>query len=97
MHARMVTVPVKPEKIDEMVKIWQDSVLPAAKEQPGFKGALVLGDRETGEGFSISLWDSVVYMEAGESSGYYQEQLAKFGDTFAGQPTSRHFEVFLHA
>jgi heme-degrading monooxygenase HmoA len=97
MHARMVTVPVKPERVDEVVKIWQDSVLPAAQAQPGFKGALVLGDRESGEGISISLWDSVVYMEAGESSGYCQEQLAKFGDLFSGQPTSKHFEVFLHA
>ena len=97
MHARMVSVQIKTERVDDMVRIWKDLVLPAAQAQPGFKGALVVGDRETGDGFSISLWDSVADMEAGESSGYYQEQLAKFGDMFAGQPTRKHFEVFLHA
>jgi heme-degrading monooxygenase HmoA len=88
-------VPVDPGKLDEMLKIWKESVLPAAQSQQGFKGALVLGDRTTGDGISISLWDSEADMATGESSGYYQEQLAKFGSIFTGKPDTKHYEVFL--
>lgn len=95
MHARAVTVPVDPGKLDDMLKIWEGSVLPAAKSQKGFKGALVLGDRSTGDGVSITLWESEADMVAGEGSGYYQEQLAKFGAIFTGKPDMKHYEVFL--
>jgi heme-degrading monooxygenase HmoA len=88
-------VPVDPGKLDEMLKIWKESVLPAAQSQQGFKGALVLGDRTTGDGISISLWDSEADMATGESSGYYQEQLAKFASIFTGKPDTKHYEVFL--
>ena len=97
MHARAVMVPVDPGKLDDMLKIWEESVLPAAKSHQGFKGALVLGDRATGDGVSITLWDSEADMIAGESSGYYQEQLAKFGSIFTGKPDLKHYEVLLQA
>ena len=32
-------------------------------------------------------------MEAGESSGYYQEQIGKFGYIFAGPPSREHYEL----
>ena len=95
MHARAVMVPVDPGKVDDMLKIWEESVLPAAKSQQGFKGALVLGDRTTGDGISITLWNSETDMATGESSGYYQEQLAKFGGIFKGKPDLKHYEVLL--
>ena len=32
-------------------------------------------------------------MMAGEASGYYQAQLAKFGPLLAGAPATEHYEV----
>ena len=96
MYARAVTVSVNPEKLDDMLEIMRESVLPAAKSQQGFKGALVLGDRETGDEVSITFWDSETEMIAGGRSGYYQEQVAKFGAILTGQPVRKHYEVFLH-
>ena len=67
--------------------------MPAAQQQHGFKGNLLLGNRATGDVVSISLWDFEADMVAGEQSGYYQEQVAKLSSMFTGQPDMRHYEV----
>jgi heme-degrading monooxygenase HmoA len=58
-----------------VVRIYQESVLPAAKEQRGFRGALMLTGPDTGEGVSISLWESANDMYASEASGFYHRKL----------------------
>ncbi len=97
MHARVVTVQIKPDKIEETLSVWRDAVLPTAKQQNGFKGVLVLTDRGAGKGLSITLWETEADMNAGEASGYFQEQLAKFANFFTGQPVREHYEVGLQA
>ena len=95
MHARVVTTMSKPEKIDDVIKVAQDSILPAAEQQPGFKGWLVVTDRDSGKGYSISLWETEDDMLAGEKSGYLQEQVAKLGPFLTGPPATEHLEVVL--
>ena len=41
------------------------------------------------------MWDTRDDMLAGEASGYYQEQLAKFAPLLTGEPVREHFEVIL--
>jgi heme-degrading monooxygenase HmoA len=93
MHARVVTVQSQPGKTEETVRIYRDSVMPVAGQQQGFKGALLLTDPHTGKGISITLWETEADMIAGETSGYYQEQIAKFAQVFAGPPTREGYEV----
>src|SRR5258706_13527609 len=49
MYARMTTIQTQPGTIDEAIRIAQDAVLPAARQQPGFKGVLALVDYSTGK------------------------------------------------
>jgi heme-degrading monooxygenase HmoA len=93
MYARVTTAIAKPDKFDEVLKIIRDSILPAAKKQKGFKGFYDLADRNTGKGILIVLWDSEADMKAGESSGYYREQVAKVASLLVGAPTMERFEV----
>ena len=93
MHARVVTVQIQPGKIDEAIRIYRDSVMPAVKEQKGFKGATLLTDSSTGKGISVTLWETQADLTAGEASGFYQEQIAKFGGVFAMPPVREHYEV----
>jgi hypothetical protein len=44
MHARVVDPRVRPGDTEEMVRIYRDSFMPAAKQQPGFGGAMLLTD-----------------------------------------------------
>jgi heme-degrading monooxygenase HmoA len=95
MYARVTFATAEPAKVDQTIKIMRDSILPAAKKQKGFKGLIYLTNRKTGKGMSIVLWNTEDDMKAGESSGFYQEQLAKEMPFLSGPPTMEHYEVSL--
>ena len=93
MNARVVLGQVQVDKRNEAIDVYRDSVVPAAREQKGFQNAMLLTDPETGKFISVTMWDSEADMKAGETSGYYQEQLGKIAALFAGPPTMEHYEV----
>ena len=93
MHARVVTIQTQPGKTEEAIRIYRDSVMPAAKEQKGFKSALLLTDPDTGKGVSVTLWETEADQKASEASGYFQQQIAKFGAVFAGPPVREAYVV----
>lgn len=93
MYARVTIVQVLPGKEDEAIGIFRDSVVPAAKEQKGNKGHYLLTDSKSGKNISISLWETEDDMTVGESSGHYQQQLAKFKGIFAAPPVREDYEV----
>ena len=95
MHARVVSMETLPMNVGEAVRIYQELVIPAAKEEQGFKGALMLTDSDTGEGVSISLWESEDDMRASETSGYYHRKLDQLDALFISPPVRKHYEVSL--
>lgn len=93
MHARVVSMEMLPMHVGEAVRIYQDRVVPAAREQEGFRGALMLTDPDTGEGLSISLWNSEDEMHASEASGFYHRKLSELEALFISTPVRKHYEV----
>lgn len=49
MHARHVTVHGSPDRVDEGIRSVRESVLPIPRECAGFKGQLLMVDRDKGE------------------------------------------------
>lgn len=97
MHARVTTVQLQPGRVDEAIRIYQESVVPVAKQQRGFRSTMLITDRASGKGMSITVWDSEADLQASEASGYYQEQLAKFGPLLTAAPVREVFEVTVTA
>jgi heme-degrading monooxygenase HmoA len=97
MYARVTIVQILPGKVDKAVGIYRDSVTPAVLKQKGSKGTLLMTDRKTGKGISITLWKTKTEMRAGESSGFYQKQVAKFKDIFGAPPVREQYEVTVQA
>ena len=97
MFARLTIVQVKADKMDEVIKIYGDQVVPAAKSQKGYKGILLLTDRKTGKGISVALWESEQDAIANDKSGYYQQQVARFKDYFTKPPVQENYEVSIQA
>ena len=93
MEARVVDLRVPSMETREMVRIYRDSVLPAARHQHGFRGALLLTDDDTGLGISISLWETEEDRQEGEANGFYQEQVSKFSDLLTETPVRKHYNV----
>ena len=97
MHARVVTVQIQPGKTEEAIRIFRESVVPAAKQQKGFKSIMLLTDPNTGKGVSVGLWESEADLMASETSGYFREQLGKFGGLFLAPPVREVYEVSVQA
>ncbi len=92
MHARVVTMQIDPDRINETVRIFRDSVVPAAKEQVGFKGGLFLVDAAAGKALSITMWEREVDLRATEMH-YLAEQVAKFKNVLAAPMVRESYEV----
>ena len=93
MYARLTISQIQPGKMDEGIQIVRDSILPAAKQQQGFRGILFLSDQSANKGIAITLWETEADMRAGEASGYYQAQIAKVASLLAAQPVREAYEV----
>lgn len=93
MHARLITVHVRPGKVDEAIRVFRESVLPVTGQQAGAKQVIVLADRAADRCVLVALWESSEALAASEASGYLGEQLAKFGGLFAEPPRTESYEV----
>jgi len=93
MFARLTRFKVNIDKIDEVKKRYQESVIPAAKSQKGYRGMYFMVDRNTGKGVSMSLWNSEKDAIANEKNRYYQEQLVKFIDLLIEPVIREGYEV----
>ena len=97
MFARVTKIHIRTDTIDEVIKIFKESVVPAAQSQKGFKRILFFLDRESGKGHSIALWETQEDAIANEKSLYYQEQLTKFLPFYKVPPVKEGFEVIVDA
>ncbi len=97
MYARLTIFRFKIDRIDEGIKLYQESVIPAAKTQKGFSHAYLLSDRNTGDGISMTFWETQADALANEENRYYQEQLVKFflPGFFESTPIREGYEVVL--
>ncbi|MFC1900998.1 antibiotic biosynthesis monooxygenase family protein [Chloroflexota bacterium] len=93
MFARLTTVTVQKDRIDEAIKVFADNIVPAAKSQKGYQMIYLLINRETGKGISMSVWDSEEDAAANEKTGYYQEQVGKVAPFFTSAPVLDGYEV----
>jgi len=92
MVARVTHVKVRPEDVEEAVRLFADSVVPAAEQEEGFMGALLL-TRDDGRALVVDLCDSVEHMRANERSCFYQTQVAKFAGKIVERPSREFYDV----
>ena len=95
MHARVVIMEMLPIDVAEAVRTYRDRVVPAGREQEGFSGAWMLSDPETGEGLSISLWQSAEDMLASQESDFHYREIGELEDYFISAPVRKHYEVIV--
>ncbi len=93
MHARIITANIPSEKMDEMIGLYREEILPPAQRKKGFRRAFLSTNRETGEVVSISLWVSEEAMNASEEGGFIDEQVGKVAHLLEGQPRKGTYEV----
>jgi heme-degrading monooxygenase HmoA len=64
-----VTISETPvDKVDLAVKVINEEIIPAVKKIPGYEGGYWLGDRASGKGITITLWESEEALKDGEDA-----------------------------
>ena len=58
MHARVTTLEVPPDRIDDAARHVQERVLPQLSQMEGYKGFVALGSRQSGKLQGVSFWES---------------------------------------
>ncbi len=84
MCVRVVRARFAPDRLDEAIRLWREAVAPTPWQQPGFKNARLLVQRETGQVMSMDLWETDVDFQT--SVAWNAAQLAKFAALFAAPP-----------
>jgi len=93
MFARLLKIKTNIEQIDNVAKIFKESVIPLCKEQKGFVTAYYLADRQSGECVPITVWESEEDMLKTERNRFFQEQLVKLMGFFKSPPVREAYEV----
>src|SRR5215203_6797260 len=58
MHARVTTLAVSPDRIDDAKRNVREQVLPRLSQMEGFKGMVALGDSQSGKLQGVAFWES---------------------------------------
>ena len=58
MLARVVTIQVRPEKMDECIRIFKEVNAPSIAAQPGFDHGHWFVNRASGEATSVTFWEN---------------------------------------
>lgn len=95
MHARVTTIQLRTDKLDEAIGIGNE-VQALVRNMQGFLELTVLADRETGNGQIVSIWESEADLRASEA-GVYAQAMAKLASVLVGPPSRANFEVLFHA
>lgn len=93
MYARVFRFEADPGKTREGIEIYQDGYIPEAEQEQGFVEAVLLGDRVTGKGMSISIWESERAARASEQNGFVQQVIARFAGVLLKPPSMEGYEV----
>lgn len=96
MYARIVHMEYNTYRCDEAVDIMQKQVIPAARQQKGFKGFWMLVDRSSGKSFTISLWEEENdASQTGENSQYFQDAISHLVPLLSAEPSIEDFEIVI--
>ena len=68
MHARVSTIQGAPGKVDDVARQAQEQTLPQLQKLEGFKGFVVLGDRQGGKMLGVSFWESEEALRASDEA-----------------------------
>ena len=80
--------------LDTAQEKFEEMIAPEARKQEGYEGMYVMRT-SGGKGLIMSLWASEEAATAGLTSGYYDEQLAKFVTFFRAPSGREHYEVVI--
>jgi heme-degrading monooxygenase HmoA len=95
MHARSKSFELAPEKVDDAVSQFKDDHLDQFRNQKGYKGFTLLGNRATGKVTGISYWEDEADIAASDELGKAAAQQIHATGGAKGEIAGDQWEVLL--
>lgn len=95
MHARVTTMTLDPDRLDETVARLEEEDLPTFKALDGFRGFTLLIDRASGTVVGTTYWSTKEQMDASEHAVAGTRERAAETGRASGEPRVERFEVAL--
>jgi len=97
MYASVISAHIQSEDFSEGIQMWQEFLNTHLMHQEGYKGCYLLTDSKTGKVLVVNLWENEAYATAYETSGKYQQDVARFANVVRGMPFRQVYEVSVFA
>lgn len=82
MFARVTTFTGNPDSVEAAVDTYREQALPWMRDATGFRGWIVLLDREAGEALGLTFWaDEAVLHDDVASGGALRDEIAREAGT----------------
>ncbi|MDA0703441.1 MAG: hypothetical protein O3A96_09445 [Proteobacteria bacterium] len=95
MHARVMHVTMKPERLAEAEALWPVGTA-TFKDKGLHAGYMIILDRAAGKVLSVTIWEDEKAIRANESDDDLKEVMKPFKEFFAADPWSEYGEVGAH-
>lgn len=93
MYISLVTTTLKPDTIDDAIRIWQEQVVPAVQQIPGIKSGRFLVNRATNSVVASATYDSEAEAQAAGTDPHYRKAVSFLADLLAGPVQRVVYEV----
>jgi len=94
MHARVNATQWNPDRVEEGIRVTEETIIPSYQKQPGFRGYFLLTE-PGGEGaMAITMWDTEEDMEA--SAAVARAMIPELKGILKAPPETRNYEVMFH-
>jgi heme-degrading monooxygenase HmoA len=94
MYARTTIAQFYPGTTEEALYIVSDIMLPRAREQAGFQGALILRHPDKDQGIIITLWETENDLLDSEAPEDIQSDVERLGELIIGKSLQDIYDVF---
>ena len=91
MYARMNTSRWNPETREQALKLTSDTIIPAYRKHPGYRGYVLLLEPDGEKGIAITLWDTEEDRES--SVEIARAMTAELRGVLREPPTTENFDV----
>jgi heme-degrading monooxygenase HmoA len=93
MYARVITMRLIPGKMDQAIRIFQHSAIPAVQKQKGYVDFSLMENRDMNELIVMSRWETERDMLALEENDFVDQQMAKLSTVVREPPTGACYKL----
>jgi quinol monooxygenase YgiN len=94
LYARVNETKWHPERVEEGIRVTEETIIPAYEKHPGFRGYFLFTEPDGDGAMAITMWDSEENMDS--SAEIARAMVAELKGLLQAPPETRHYEVMFN-